>query len=174
MLAADVNAARGVGNSVAKGFPGFAVVSGHENINGVVVGAVAIKRGVSRAFSILGSENPADVDSLGHTGNTRRHILPVLASVTADLQIPVIRSDPQNIFGEWRFADGGDAGIFLDTIMAREGGLIRHLAKDRQFVSVDGGSQFRAQADPGVAAIGGLKEIGAAVIDGFMVVRRNE
>src|SRR5205807_5709435 len=100
MLANDVNGSGGIGNALADGFPGFAVVRGRKNVDVVIVAAMCVKCSESRAFSGFRGDDTADVSSLGHPGYLRHHVFPGLATVASDLQVAVIGADPQHIGGE--------------------------------------------------------------------------
>src|SRR5690348_694362 len=171
MLAKDVNASGGIGDAVANGFPGFAVIGGRENVNVVIVGAVSVEGGEGGAFGCFGSHNAAYIGSFGHAGGLRYNVLPGFSAVARDLQVAVVGADPEHVGGERRFAQSGDRRIFLNAVVARQSILVGYFAADGEFVAVHAGGQVAAEARPGISAIGGFEEIVAAVIDGGVFMR---
>src|SRR5579871_2001622 len=71
-------------------------------------------------------------------------------------------------------ADAGDARILLNAVMAREGVLIRNLAQDRELIAIGAGGEIGAKARPGIAAVGGLEEMVAAIVQSFGIVRGDD
>src|SRR5262249_32965951 len=159
MFANDVDGAGGVGNAGADGLPSFAVVGGSEDIDAVVVGAMTVEGDESSAFRGFGGNNAGDVGAFGKAGNFAGDVGPGFAAIARDLDVAVVSTRPENVGSERRLADGGDGGIFLDAIVARESFLVGSFAEDLQFVAVDARGQIVAEASPGVALIGGFEEI---------------
>src|SRR5216684_3532105 len=119
MLAHNVHASRRLRNGVANRLPALAIVGGHKNVDRIIVTAVSIECRVGGSFSRFRGHHAADIGSLRHARNPRSHVFPVLSAVARDLQVPIVRSDPQHVGGQRRFAEGGNRRILLHAVVSR-------------------------------------------------------
>src|SRR3954468_21938710 len=97
-----------IGQAIANGLPGLAVVGGHVNIDVEVVAAMAIEGRIGRAFSMARSHYAGYVSSFGNTLHFFRNVLPVLAAVAAHVQVAIVSAYPQQILVGLRLVNSSD------------------------------------------------------------------
>ncbi len=95
-------------------------------------------------------------------------VLPIRAAVTGDLDLAVVRADPDDAFLERRLRDGQDRAVVLGPGVV-DGQTAGVLELGRVV-----GRQVRAGLGPGQAAVGGLEQVVAAEVEDEPVVRRDE
>src|SRR5258708_14288561 len=86
--------------------PRFAVISCLKNVRLHLAKGMSIKRGISRAGIEIAGLHPVHPRIFRQSGNVADDIGPSLAAVPRELEIAVVRADPDQplLFG--RFADG--------------------------------------------------------------------
>src|SRR5207244_12622104 len=91
--------------------PRFTVISCLENIRLHLAKGMSIKRGISRAGIEIAGLNPVHPGILRQPGNVADDIGPGLAAVPRELEIAVVRADPDQPLLLGRFADGINRGV---------------------------------------------------------------
>src|SRR5439155_23550954 len=101
--------------------PGFAVIRRFENIRRHVAKGMSIKCGISGARAEVASVDPADPGILWQTGNVTNNVCPSLTTVARELEVAVVRADPDQSFLFGRFADRINRGVhFRRRIVHRD------------------------------------------------------
>src|SRR5258708_595077 len=162
-----------VGQAIADWLPRLTVVGGHINVDVKIVAAMAVEGRVSSTFSVARSNYSANVCPFGNTLHLFRNVLPVLSSITGDLQVSIVGTYPQQVLVGRRLVDGCDRRPHLYAVMPRQRVFVRDLAHDWQLVTVLGRGEVGAEPDPAITPVGGFEEIIATIKDGLGGVRRN-
>src|ERR1017187_9095092 len=152
-----------------------AEIPGQVNVDGEIAGAVVVKSDIRGAGIGARGLDAAHVAHLGQAHDVGDHVGPGLAIVARQLHVAVIGAGPQHAGLHGRFGNHGDTRPLSHAVIARERGAraVHYLAENGQLVAVRSGSEILAQAGPVIAAVGGLEQVVAAVVDGFRIVRRN-
>src|SRR5439155_1887512 len=148
--------------------PGFAVIRRFENIRRHVAKSMPIKRRVSRAGSEIARLDPVYPGILWQTGNVTNNVCPSLTTVMRELEVAVVRADPDQSFLFGRFADRINRGVhFCRRIVHGDtAGLFLLL-----FLRIVGGQVWR-NAFPILAVVARAKKKLRADINRPLVIRR--
>ena len=156
--------------------PGFAEVRGLEKIRRPVVQAVRIQRDVGRAGVEVRGFNAGNLHvTLRSALDVRVDVGERFPRILADLQIPVVRPDPDDAGFGRRLADLRGERVGGIAIVLFRHGLIAGDVHDGQFrrPAIDVLREIFRIHPPRVAAVAGLEEILRGHIDDGRVVGRN-
>src|SRR5579859_41425 len=165
VFANDVGEA-GVRETVGDSRPGFAEVGGPEDVGLEVVQLVAIDGDVGGAGGERRGFDDADETPLAEF--FRGDVGPVLAAVAGDVHEAVVRTGPDDAFLDGRSREREDRVVILDA-----GVVLRERTAGRALLGFVVAREVAAELRPGHAAVGGLKDGFAAVINGVGLVGRN-
>src|SRR6267378_2867244 len=119
---------------------------------------------------MAGCDHPAHIRALANARDRGGYVMPRFAAVAGYLDVSVVGAGPDHPGAFRRFADAGDARELLDTVVTRERIFVGNFAQNGLFVALDSRSEIGAEPLPRVAAVGGLEQMVAAVIEGLRIV----
>ena len=170
VLADDVDRLA-VGDAGRDRGPGLAVVRRLEDVDVEVVGAVAVEGHIAGALVEVGGLDPAAPQPGRHALDGRPDVGPGHAAVAGQLDVAVVRPDPDQAGGQGRLGDGDDRAVRLGA-----GDVGGHAAGrlGRGVLALVVGRQVGADDHPMIAPVERPEEVVAAEVDRARVVRRED